>query len=65
MKKTFADIAKIPLTDEEYRASRKYQRLPLKEKLALLDRMRFFMFQLWKENPSIRRDYERCRKLFG
>ena len=64
MSQSFADIPKIPLSDEEWKATRRYQRVPLHQKLALLDRMRSFMFALWKETPSLRRDYERNQKLF-
>ncbi|MBI2083960.1 MAG: hypothetical protein HYT76_10440 [Deltaproteobacteria bacterium] len=64
MKKDFLTIPKIPFSDDEWKASRRYLRLPLQKKLALLDRMRSLMFDLWKENPSIRRDYEKCQKLF-
>lgn len=64
MKKSFAEIPKIPLSGEELKAARRYQRLPLHQKLALLDRMRSLMFDLWKENRSLRRDYERNQKLF-
>lgn len=64
MKGNFAEIPKIPLSSEELKAARRYQRLPLHQKLALLDRMRSLMFDLWKENPSIRRNHEKCQKLF-
>jgi len=65
LRKTFIDIPKIRLSEDELKASRRYRRLPLRQKLAMLDRMRSFMFELWKSNPSLRRDYERNRKLFS
>lgn len=49
----------LPLEEEEWRQIKRYEHVPLKKKLELLDRMREFMFALWKENPSMRRNHEK------
>lgn len=51
-----------PLSKEEWDQIREYRKVPFQKKLAMLDRMRIFMFQLWKENPEAWRAAEKFRR---
>ncbi len=57
MGRFFKKFEKVPLTDEEWREVKMYQRLPFDQKLALLDRHRSFIFEVWKQNPRLYRTY--------
>ncbi len=48
-----------PLSAEEWEQIEAYQKISFEQKLAMLDRMRSFMFKLWKENPET---YEAAQK---
>ncbi|GEM_PF-5109789 len=51
-----------PLSPEEWKQIEEYQKVPFQKKLAMLDRMRIFMFQLWQENPKAYRAAQKFRR---
>lgn len=63
LKEDFSDIRDIPLSGEEWQEYESYKDLPLEKKLDLLERHRQFMFALWRENPQLRKEHERLRKM--
>lgn len=60
--KRHKEFRKIPLTEEEWKEIKKYRRIPVHQKLAMLDRMRSFMFEIWKSNPDIYQQHEKFRR---
>ncbi|MDO8644573.1 MAG: hypothetical protein Q7S00_06385 [bacterium] len=55
-------LFKTPLTHEEWKEVQRYQRVPLAKKLALLDKLRSFLFEVWSLNPSIHKQLKRFRR---
>lgn len=51
-----------PLSKEEWKQIAEYRKVPFRKKLALLDRMRVFMFRLWQENPQAYRAAQKFRR---
>ena len=62
MNRSYRFIRKLPLSREEREQARRYQKIPLSQKLAWLDRMRSLTFELWKHNPSIYRTHQKFRR---
>lgn len=52
----------LPLSQEEWKQIEEYQKIPFKQKLAMLDRMRSFMFKLWQENPETYKAAQKFRR---
>lgn len=63
MDRFFKQFEKMPLTDEEWMGVKKYRRLPFSQKLELLDRVRLFMFEVWKKNPLLFKAYQKSKRL--
>jgi len=62
LKRSLRALRKIPFTEEEWKEYKNYQKVPLHVKLAMLDRWRSLMFQIWKENPTIYRQHKKFRR---
>ena len=62
MTRSYRFMRTLPLSKEEKEHARKYLRVPLNQKLAWLDRMRSFQYDIWKSNPSIYRQHEKFRR---
>lgn len=62
MNRSYRFMRNLPLTKEERVEARRYRKIPLNQKLAWLDRMRAFTFELWKHNPSIYRAHQKFRR---
>ncbi len=62
MKSFGKTFRKLPFTEEEWKEIKRYQKVPLHKKLAMLDRMRSFMFELWKSNPAMYRQSQKFRR---
>ena len=60
--RTYRCVRNLPLSEEEWRAAKRYQRVPLKQKLAWLDSMRSLTFELWKHNPKIYQTHLKFRR---
>ena len=60
--RSYRVIRGVPLSREEERGARKYLKVPLRQKLAWLDRMRSLTFELWENNPAIYRAHLKFRR---
>ncbi len=62
MNRSYRFVRKLPLAKEEWEQARRYQKVPLIQKLKWLDSMRSLTFELWKNTPSIYRAHQKFRR---
>lgn len=60
---SFKKLIKLPFTEQEWKEIKRYRKIPFKRKLEMLDNYRSFIFQIWRENPSVYRASQKTRRL--